>query len=362
VESEDRLSGLPHDVVEGASRWAAEASPTAPVDDRRRHRHLPAFYLSRFASEGGRIVVLRSDDASAPAVTDVTSASVTGDFYDGLDTAETTPSAAETVFGLIDDVAKQPLERLAFGVLFPPQPIDRTKLAIWLSLLMVRGPQARYGADGLPSVDAKRDLAAIGDRQSARAFLRRFLREEVGDEEADSVVYLAQHAEGWAGHAPNADEVGAMLQVALRMEQCFLGRYLTVVRFPDAGLVTCDRPLKVFKHPHDMFPDMGVGVATADEIWFPLDRSTALILHSNKVVGEKATDAPSTYTVDQFNQEVISSSYQEIYCNEADLEQVTALLPRTDPPTVAATAPGPGGRQARPPSSKRRKQRDVRAR
>jgi hypothetical protein len=109
---------------------------------------------------------------------------------------------------------------------------------------------------------------------------------------------------------------------------------------------------------------MGVGVATADEIWFPLDRGNALILHSNQLVGEKVTDSPSTYTADQFNQEVISSSYQEIYCNEADLPQVAALLPRADPPTVGAApvAQQPQAGQARPPATKRRKSRDVRAR
>jgi hypothetical protein len=361
VESEDWLRALPRHVADGARRWIGEGTGTTTADAPGAHRHLPAFYLSRFASAQGRVVTLRTEDAAA-TVGDVATTSRSADFYDALDTTEATRSAAEELLAAADDMAKQPFERLAFGVLFPPQPIDRTKLATWLSLLMVRGPQPRFGADGLASTDAKRDLAGLTSREAVRAYLHGYLREEVGDAEADSVVYLAGHREGWAGHGAGADEVGAILQVARHMEQCFLGRYWTVVRFPEGGLITCDRPLKVFKHPQDRFPDLGVGLATADEIWFPLDRTSAMILHSNKLVGEKVTDSPSTYTVDQFNQEVISSSYQEVYCHEADVERVAGLLPRAEPAVVGASAPTPPAEPRPPRPAPKRGKRNVRAR
>lgn len=269
-------------------------------------------------------MVIRTEDPSSPVVTDVRNAAVIDDFYGGSDTTEDPAPALEQAFALTDQAARQPLARMAKSEPFPPSRNDRPTIALWLAALNVRGPRRARRPD---TGDAP-DTTDVVDRPTAAAALGRLGRGlgegDAGDSEAADFAFLAQHPEVWDSDAADAKLGALALEAALRLEPFFTGRFWTLLRFPEPGLVTCDRPIKLFK-AGAKWADTGVGVATADEVWLPLDRSTALIMHANKLVGEKATDTPANFTVDSFNQEIISNSHREIYCHEADFERVAQL-------------------------------------
>jgi hypothetical protein len=190
---------------------------------------------------------------------------------------------------------------------YPVSKSDRAALSLWLAALSVRGP-ARAATTGGPALDG------VTDRASARAALIDLGRQP-SDSDAEDFFHLTQSVE---------DQTAESLHRALHLEVMFSKRFWTLLRFATPGLVTCDRPLRVFKGG-DPWPDTGPALAAADEIWLPLDRSTAVILHSNSLVGEKVTDAPANFPVDNFNQEVIANAVQEIYCHPADYERVAQL-------------------------------------
>lgn len=70
----------------------------------------------------------------------------------------------------------------------------------------------------------------------------------------------------------------------------------------------------------------------------PLDRSTALILHSEELVGEIVIKAPAEHSVDDFNQVVISQASREVYCHPDDVWRLRRLdLPDPDRPLVTVS-------------------------
>jgi hypothetical protein len=324
VASKAWLSDLPPAVEKRMRRLAAETTPSATGPDPRLHRALPAPYLKRFAADDDQIVVVRTDGPTESRLTEVRNAALVEGFYPSDEVDGKAAAAAERAFALIDQAARQPLARLARAEPFPPSKGDRATLALWLAALSVRGPR-REPVDGSPLDRAS--LAAVVDRASAAELLERIDR-PADDRAADAFAVLARFIDVWAGAAeaagPAASGVAAPLEAALALEQHFMDRFWTLLQFPDAGLVTCDRPFKVFRGG-DGWPDTGPALVTADEIWFPIDRSAAVIFHSNTVVGEKATQPPANFPVDKFNQEVISNSHHEIYCHPADFERVAQL-------------------------------------
>ena len=94
-----------------------------------------------------------------------------------------------------------------------------------------------------------------------------------------------------------------------------------------------DRPVLLYQKPENWMPDVGVGFATADQVWLPLNRQTLLILHNDAVVGDRVFDAPPGFSVDECNQTLIRQTAAEIYCHPDDLRRLEQLdLPPADRP------------------------------
>ncbi len=126
-----------------------------------------------------------------------------------------------------------------------------------------------------------------------------------------------------------------MLQLGLGATPFLLGRRWAVLKFPEPGLLLTDRPLIMYQNPENRSPVSGVGIATADELWVPLDRSTALILHNEELIGERIIYATPDYGIDDFNQALVSQAAREIYCHPDDLSRLGSLdLPAPDRPLM----------------------------
>ena len=65
---------------------------------------------------------------------------------------------------------------------------------------------------------------------------------------------------------PQNDLVALMLESALEIVPHLVARHWAVVKFPDPGLVTRDRPVLLYQHPENRKPLLGVRIATADEL------------------------------------------------------------------------------------------------
>jgi len=82
----------------------------------------------------------------------------------------------------------------------------------------------------------------------------------------------------------------------------------------------------LYQRPENRSPFLGVGFATADEIWLPLDRRTALILHHDPAVGDRVIGPIPGLGVDEFNSTIVGSARRELYCHPADVNRLDGLL------------------------------------
>jgi hypothetical protein len=129
-----------------------------------------------------------------------------------------------------------------------------------------------------------------------------------------------------------------MLDSALAMVPHLAKRNTIIMRFPEGGLLLCDRPLVLFQREENRQPDRGFGIIDADEILLPVDRRTVLILHNDPEIGEQILDAPPGYAIDNLNQIVVSNAVAEVYCHPADEHMLEGLeLPEPDRPLLRAS-------------------------
>jgi hypothetical protein len=311
-------------------------TPLAPGDPRR-HHYVPKFYLRRFAADD-QIVRVRFDKPRLRDTLHVNDVAVMRDLYTTIDVDVGETVAVERILAVVDGAASSAIARLALGVLFPPQRADQLALALWLSMLHVRGPSARRWMEAMADHTMKMQMSLVHDEASARAHLRGDDGTEPDDETVKALLETVESMDEWEITPHQNEMVQQMLDLGLKATPFFLGRRWAVVKFPENGLVLTDKPVVLYKKPENRSPFMGVGLASADEIWLPLDRSTALILHTDEVIGDRVFPAPAGVTVDTFNQMVVGQAYQEVYCHPDDVARLKRItLPKSNRPLMQAS-------------------------
>jgi hypothetical protein len=172
----------------------------------------------------------------------------------------------------------------------------------------------------------KLDWSLIRDEEGARARLRETREgEEPSDEEVAELLDAVSDLDSFE-IAPHQNQLVVMaLQTAMALVPYLLSRHVTVLRFPENGIIVTDDPIYLFQRPENRVPFVGLGPANADELWIPLDRRTGLILHTDDVVGDTIMDAPPDFTVDRWNQAIVSRAHNEAYCHPEDVERLDFL-------------------------------------
>lgn len=315
-----------------ANRLAdAMRTPLAPGDPRR-HHYVPQFYLRRFADgdQIARVDLATPNEHQGANVKDV---AVVKDLYTTVDAEVGETVAVERILSMLDGDAAGAIERLAYGLLFPPQRRDRISLALWMSVMHVRGPEHRRQVEAMADNMMKMQLSLIDGPEAAHAHLAGPSGEQPEPEMIEALLEVVDDLDSFEFVPHQNEMVRNMLDFGLQAAPFFLGRLWSVVKFPEDGLVLTDKPLALYQKPEHRSPWMGVGIGNADEVWVPLDRRTALILHNEELVGERVIKAPPEHSVDDFNQAIVSQAGHEVYCHPDDLWRLRRLrLPRADRP------------------------------
>lgn len=292
----------------------------------RRHHYYPQWFLRRFGNGTaiGRVPIATPNNH---AVLQVSDAAVMKDLYTTIDKTVGETVAVEKILAEIDGAAVQPLGRLAHGVLFPPQQRDREALATWLGMLHVRTPAQRRHMEAMADQAIKMQLSLVQDEASAHRFLEEWHGEAATDSEARELLDSIDELDD-IELVPHQNEfVMQMLDLGLRTSTLLLARNWAVVKCPPGGpgLVLSDSPFRLIEHPENHRPMMGVGLATADEIWMPLDRHTLLIMHSNPGTSDRVIHLESDDDIASLNQVVVDTARVEVFCHPDDLDSVAAL-------------------------------------
>lgn len=320
---------------EGLRRFMARIDKPTGSADPRRHHFIPQFFLKRFATNEQQIAVvpLTGDNRR---LTHVSGVAVMKDLYTIINTDFQETVAVERILAEADSEAAAVIARLVGGA-FPPSAEDRASLAIWLALLSVRDPKTRRTLEALFDQTYKMDLSLAANPEAARARLRENLEREPTNAEVADLVEAANDLDSFEVVPHQNDLVKHMLDMALSIYPHLLRRHYVMVRFAEPALVLSDRPLLLYQRPENRNPRMGVGFINADELWLPLSRKEALILHNDPSIGELIYDAPGE-VAHEFNQAVVWNAASEVYCHPDELQRLNHLeFPTPNRPLMQMT-------------------------
>ena len=309
-------------------------TPLGPGDPRR-HHFIPQFFLRRFADASDQLSVTRLEDPNDPRRQHVSDVAVWRDLYTHVDENVGETVAVERLFAVIDANASQVFRTVDFGRLrFPATELHRGHLATWIAFLAVRDPFTRRVMEAQTDLTLKLDLSLCRNPEVAADRLRNNLGREPTHAEVSDLVNAANAVDEFDIQPHQNDFIRMMLDSGQAMFPHVFRRRFTLMQFSEPGLVLCDRPLVLYVSPERRRPDRGVGIANAEELWLPLDRSRMFVLHDHPEIDEGVMELNTLFR-DSFNQGVIANTVGEIYCHPDDIEMVhRAELPDSDQPLL----------------------------
>ena len=297
----------PHNDDPNVIRFAASAFKPLGPNQPRLHHFIPKSFLKHFADDekrvdDKRIVTIRLDEPDKPRTGTVRTTAAIKDFYTSNLKLLGDSVAFEVLLGDVDGAGVDPIKRLIAGYFMPPTTADREHLATWLAFLYVRGPHPR------------RQMEAINDLAFQQALTARTKEAKDLRRSAHGLkIKVVRH---------HNDYLAQMAELARAIHDLLIDRRFTVLQFPSDGLILSDHPITLDNREQTAL--RGIGVANADEIWLPLNRRTALLLHSYEEIPEQAMLSP--FTIEDMNRRTIRQSFDEIYCHPDDVSNATAAL------------------------------------
>jgi hypothetical protein len=299
-----------------AVEWVDKANTPRAPGDPIRHHFIPQSFLRRFADDQDQLAVVQLDDpAATPMKRNVSKVAVVSHLYTTVNEGIGETVATERLLAWIDELAVGPITRLAGPSPFPFTDEDRQHFLLWLGMLWLRDPYTRRKMEATIDLVAKLGLSAQTNQEAAD---KGEPDPSLGD--LDEIEITAHQNQ----------LVASMLRNGLSLAFELWSRFFAVLRFPSSALVLPDRP--IWLRPDECSPHLGVGPGSAAEIWIPVDRSTALILHRNAELGDCEMDADALdYAAATFNQQTVWGAQSEVYCNPDDVPALRELnLPSPD--------------------------------
>lgn len=321
----------------------------------RRHHLVPKFYLEGFARDDGRIRVIRLGETTSRFVTSVINAAVEVNFY--VVETEDGPSAdVEEMLSGIEGRANNAIQALLADGL----PLDeelRADLAIFLGFQALRDRRARDAQNQITDFLAKAHLVALGPNQ-----IRKAIEEIEGltpseEEIQQQLAFFADH-ERYKVLQHTNELVRTMLETAEGAAAMIAARTWQLLTFDEPSLVTTDSPVVQWQHPDKCGGFYGVGIGTADELRFPVDRHHGLVIAWEAPAGE-VTRVGTPGMAAAFNRSVLAGAYQTVFHHPEGPEIDDTLLPQPHPPMqfsglslddIAKMRPAAGPAEENPPS------------
>jgi hypothetical protein len=272
------------------------------MNEPRRHHLLPQFYLRRFANDADQIKVMARDGQKS-FVTSVAKAAAETDFYT-VETTEGPSQDVEKLLSRIEDLGAQAIERILKT--FPPSNDDREHLAMFIAFQITRGRDHRHAWDKMTDYMAKMVLQTIveGDVQQR---LSAATGKPATEKEAEAIRYLAEKPDNWKVVPHPNEAIEAMLDTTPQLVPYIADRKWVLARFRKPLLLTGDTPVTLWRRTDS---PRGIGVATADELRFPLDTQYALILSLDGA--ERVWELHESHAHD-LNRSVAGRAYEWVY-------------------------------------------------
>lgn len=275
----------------------------------RRHHTIPAFYLRRFANPKSQAVAYRRSTAKK-ITTSVSNLAVETDFYAVIDESGEVSMGVEELLSLVESHAHRVMVGIDQGN-FPPNGEDRSWLALFLALLMCRTQEFRRTGEIVADFIAKLQLQGLS-RENIRSQLLEKDGREPPEAEVDRIAELIDNPDGYEIKPHTNDSVGLMLELAKELGPRIEAMSWHLIKGTKRLFLTSDRPIILWRTPSELDKWSGIGLATADEVYVPLDPRTLLLLMPDSRGLPDVLPATRVMAKD-VNQLIVHSSFEWIF-------------------------------------------------
>ena len=312
----------------------------------RRHHTVPKFYLDGFAREGQLMTVRLPGDRRFLQSTN--NASLRTQFYTVPELEE--PDAFEKGLSAMESEAATIMRKIITGGVWPLDLEDRVKLAIFLAVQFLRGPDQRRQMGQTAALVTQLEVVA-GGRESVPAWVERNHGFTPTAEEVDRIWRDVSQPGGppitlsAAGHI---EQIGNLVPEFLPY---FTGRPWVLLRFERRALLTCDTPVSLL--PNRRSPGQPVGLLNSSGIVFPMSRRVGLMLADpepliDRLTVDQVREAradfdlpPSTAHARDLNAATIRNTREWIFHHPDDSELLPADLPKPVRTEISTVTSGP---------------------
>jgi hypothetical protein len=244
---------------------------------------VPQFYLQGFAKADQVSTV---EVASGRTFTQNVSDAASEHHFYSIPQYAPAPNVFEEALARAESDASKVFKQILKDKVWPLAPSDRATLAAFMTLQFLRGRdhRAQMGHIAAGAVDLLvrtmtpevliRDAAAKGSAMTEEE------AEEAWKMLRESTIETTITA---AGH------FSQIVDLLPKLITYLLGRPWVLVRFTKRALITSDTPFAPIAHPTSD-PNLGIGLATAWGMTYPLDRRTGLILASPQSLIDAGAD------------------------------------------------------------------------
>jgi hypothetical protein len=253
----------------------------------RRHHVTPELHLRGFADNRMQVKVVSRDNLAKSYVSSMDNATVQNDFY-AVETHDGLSQIIETeLLAKVEGKCAPSLARLLDGA-FPPSAKDRSLIAMFLAVQWARG-EGR-----IEQVEATiQQLVELTTVNVTPDLVRRYFVEcenrAPSEDEVHSQVAFLSNPDNYRIKVHRNRVLLSTFELVDTVMRLLVQRKWSLLRAGDAAFLTSDAPVALWSAPD--VRHFGVGVGTAQEIVFPIDRKRALLLSHASQHGEVAADA-----------------------------------------------------------------------
>lgn len=335
--------------------WPLRGNPDEQVGAR--HHIVPRFQLEMWSDAAKEILVVQKTSGKR-FKTDITNAGTERDFYTYIGTDGSLHGHAEQMLGNIEDQASLVIKN-ALGPfrVFPPQQENRTALATLIAFQMTRGRKARRRFELQADLMATLQLTGSTPEQLLKSLAAKGVEVAPGD-----LHEVREFIENIGSYEFSIDpnmHIGSMGQIALAALPLLMEMRWYLFDYGLPSLLTCDEPVAFYMH--DPRPTASLGLATADELWYPISPRHLLVLTPHDV-GAEGILRGDPATLATVNYRLAGNAYEHIFMHPDH-----DVLPTQMPPEMPLFHVAGGGlkpevlaRYNKPPSNRKTERRRKR--
>ncbi|MBN8609129.1 MAG: DUF4238 domain-containing protein [Deltaproteobacteria bacterium] len=299
---------------------------------------MPVMYLERFGKRSSskatpRVHVIdRTSSESTGRTAGVRDVAAEVDFYRMKAADPAHDYDGEHLMGVFETAAGpafRALDRQKRSLL---DEIDRFHLSAFMALQFVRGPDSvRFSEQILTRITLMAAHVYAANDEALSALVK-----DMGDEPTAEAVAEARQALARVDHnmrvvPDRGSVVRNMFQSAEEFVRYFFMRRWTILR-SRSPFVTCDRPIVLYQAPETRRTGVGVGLATADVILYPVDRYCALAMRHPAQDHKEGVVDVSAEQVAALNKSIAHSADRWVFHHPDDAPFATSPLPGRTPP------------------------------